>query len=277
MQVSGAVVFPFFLSGSFAPSTAFHVDPLLTTYSIRQLKGFTDVQPLWHRTKEVAGGTLPRRVRCIHQLKASNEAQPALQGTPEALETLSRRQLQTLCKTLGLRAIGKTEDLKKRLAEALEQSSSESGSIDALSRDTNHTTPLQGTPHRLPRFRPQDREGTQISSNSLSSACVGDIDAEVGRDEDPAEELEDGHPPPFVSDSSTRFDRSKWRAPVSLERLSQEQREQITQLAQLMTEWNEKINLVSRKDIANVYHRHLMPCVEMALALEFEDGMTGEE
>lgn len=60
-----------------------------------------------------------------------------------------------------------------------------------------------------------------------------------------------------------------------LEHLSDEQWAKVAQLGQLLTEWNGRVNLISRKDIANVMMRHVMPCLAMAKALKLEDGVDG--
>ncbi len=40
--------------------------------------------------------------------------------------------------------------------------------------------------------------------------------------------------------------------------LNDEQRAQLTSIGQLYREWNEKINVISRKDIDNLYERHIL-------------------
>ena len=40
--------------------------------------------------------------------------------------------------------------------------------------------------------------------------------------------------------------------------LSDEQREQFAKLDALYHEWNEKINVISRKDIDNLYEHHVL-------------------
>ena len=48
--------------------------------------------------------------------------------------------------------------------------------------------------------------------------------------------------------------------------------EQLTAMAALHREWNEKINLVSRKDIENLERHHYAPCVAAAKFLKLMDG-----
>lgn len=46
--------------------------------------------------------------------------------------------------------------------------------------------------------------------------------------------------------------------------LDDDQREQIDALGALYTDWNEKINVVSRKDIANIYRNHVLHSLVLA-------------
>lgn len=51
--------------------------------------------------------------------------------------------------------------------------------------------------------------------------------------------------------------------------------EQISKLLlyfQLITEWNTKINLISRKDIGNFIYRHIIPCLCINRIITFEKG-----
>ena len=48
--------------------------------------------------------------------------------------------------------------------------------------------------------------------------------------------------------------------------------EQLTAMAALHREWNEKINLVSRKDIENLERHHYAPCVAAVKFLKLMDG-----
>lgn len=50
------------------------------------------------------------------------------------------------------------------------------------------------------------------------------------------------------------------------------QLEQLEQLDPLYTEWNAKINLISRKDIQNLYERHILHSMALAQVVEFNDG-----
>ena len=40
--------------------------------------------------------------------------------------------------------------------------------------------------------------------------------------------------------------------------ISSEQLDQLTKLGQLYQEWNDRINVVSRKDIERIYERHIL-------------------
>lgn len=54
--------------------------------------------------------------------------------------------------------------------------------------------------------------------------------------------------------------------------LSQKQQNQFNQLGQLYTEWNDKINVISRKDIDQLYTRHVLHSLAIAKYLPFETG-----
>jgi len=51
--------------------------------------------------------------------------------------------------------------------------------------------------------------------------------------------------------------------------LTETQKEQFAQLKPLYTEWNEKINVVSRKDIDNLYERHILHSLAIAKMVSF--------
>lgn len=51
-----------------------------------------------------------------------------------------------------------------------------------------------------------------------------------------------------------------------------EQLEQFGQLESLYKEWNEKINVISRKDIDGLYEKHVLHSLSIAAAFEFQDG-----
>jgi len=54
--------------------------------------------------------------------------------------------------------------------------------------------------------------------------------------------------------------------------LSQKQRDQIAQLYPLYLDWNSKINVVSRKDIDNLYLHHVLHSLAIARFIEFPQG-----
>ena len=47
---------------------------------------------------------------------------------------------------------------------------------------------------------------------------------------------------------------------------------QFEALKDLYKEWNEKINVISRKDIDSLYERHVLHSLSIAAAFEFESG-----
>lgn len=54
--------------------------------------------------------------------------------------------------------------------------------------------------------------------------------------------------------------------------LSQTQIEQFAALQKLYSEWNEKINVISRKDIDNLYERHILHSLSIAKFIQFRAG-----
>ena len=56
--------------------------------------------------------------------------------------------------------------------------------------------------------------------------------------------------------------------------LSEKQKEQYTALGTLYPEWNAKINVISRKDIDNLYEHHILHSLGIACVLRFTPGTT---
>ena len=54
--------------------------------------------------------------------------------------------------------------------------------------------------------------------------------------------------------------------------LSPVQKRQLGQMGDIYTEWNSKINVVSRKDMDNLYEHHVLHSLAIAKALRFKDG-----
>lgn len=54
--------------------------------------------------------------------------------------------------------------------------------------------------------------------------------------------------------------------------LTSEQIEQFSALGNLYTEWNEKINVISRKDIDELYTKHVLHSLAIAKVMEFKSG-----
>ncbi len=54
--------------------------------------------------------------------------------------------------------------------------------------------------------------------------------------------------------------------------LTSRQRDQFAQLGPLYHEWNAKINVISRKDIDQLYERHVLHSLGIAKVLAFKDG-----
>jgi 16S rRNA (guanine527-N7)-methyltransferase len=56
--------------------------------------------------------------------------------------------------------------------------------------------------------------------------------------------------------------------------LTEKQESQFSALQELYTGWNSKINLVSRKDICNLYEKHVLHSLGIAKVLRFTNGTT---
>ena len=56
--------------------------------------------------------------------------------------------------------------------------------------------------------------------------------------------------------------------------LSEKQKKQLLALGQLYREWNEKINVISRKDIDHLYEHHVLHSLALAKYNPFEAGMN---
>lgn len=54
--------------------------------------------------------------------------------------------------------------------------------------------------------------------------------------------------------------------------LSEEQKQQFAALNDLYTDWNAKINVISRKDIANLYEHHVLHSLGIAQIIRFRPG-----
>ncbi|MGN0232015.1 MAG: 16S rRNA (guanine(527)-N(7))-methyltransferase RsmG, partial [Muribaculaceae bacterium] len=54
--------------------------------------------------------------------------------------------------------------------------------------------------------------------------------------------------------------------------LTERQREQFAMMGELYPEWNEKINVISRKDIQNLYVNHILHSLGIAKMLDFKSG-----
>lgn len=54
--------------------------------------------------------------------------------------------------------------------------------------------------------------------------------------------------------------------------LTGQQLEQLSALGELYTDWNSKINVISRKDIENLYEHHILHSLSIAKLISFTDG-----
>jgi 16S rRNA (guanine527-N7)-methyltransferase len=56
--------------------------------------------------------------------------------------------------------------------------------------------------------------------------------------------------------------------------LNGEQISLLAKYAELLREWNSKINLISRRDVENIVHRHIIPCLSIAAIGNFTENET---
>jgi len=56
--------------------------------------------------------------------------------------------------------------------------------------------------------------------------------------------------------------------------LTEKQKMQFEKMGKLYVEWNEKVNLISRKDIENLYERHILNALAIAKIIDFKPGTT---
>ncbi len=56
--------------------------------------------------------------------------------------------------------------------------------------------------------------------------------------------------------------------------LTEEQKKQFAALYDLYTDWNSKINVISRKDIENLYEHHVLHSLGIARIINFQPGTT---
>lgn len=54
--------------------------------------------------------------------------------------------------------------------------------------------------------------------------------------------------------------------------LTEKQKEQVAKLDALYRDWNAKINVISRKDIDNLYEHHVLHSMAIAKAVRFTPG-----
>lgn len=54
--------------------------------------------------------------------------------------------------------------------------------------------------------------------------------------------------------------------------ITDEQKQQFEKLEKLYTEWNEKINVISRKDMEGLYEKHILHSLGIAKVMPFADG-----
>ena len=55
-------------------------------------------------------------------------------------------------------------------------------------------------------------------------------------------------------------------------KINEQQREQFSRLYMLYSDWNSKINLISRKDIEHLYEKHVLHSLSIAKVISFTEG-----
>jgi 16S rRNA (guanine527-N7)-methyltransferase len=56
--------------------------------------------------------------------------------------------------------------------------------------------------------------------------------------------------------------------------ITAEQKDQFSRMGSVYMEWNEKVNLISRKDLENFYERHVLHSLSLIRIIDFEPGTT---
>ncbi len=54
--------------------------------------------------------------------------------------------------------------------------------------------------------------------------------------------------------------------------LTEKQKKQFEKMGELYVDWNQKVNLISRKDIDNLYERHILNALAIAKIIKFKKG-----
>lgn len=71
------------------------------------------------------------------------------------------------------------------------------------------------------------------------------------------------------------MDNSQWKIISKyFEKLTTEQQNQFEALGSLYEDWNAKINVISRKDIDNLYEHHILHSLGIAKVINFKPGTT---
>jgi 16S rRNA (guanine527-N7)-methyltransferase len=71
------------------------------------------------------------------------------------------------------------------------------------------------------------------------------------------------------------MDNSQWKIISKyFEKLTTEQQNQFETLGSLYEDWNAKINVISRKDIDNLYEHHILHSLGIAKVINFKPGTT---
>ena len=200
-----------------------------------------------------------RKLQSIHGSKVATAADKEACDAAD-LDGLTRAELQALCKRLQLRAVGKTCELVSRLREHhKEQLQQYDDRHNKLSEEgSKHTHRTKDA--LFPSSEVLALEETSgVEHHDLESSFALDTSACAAQQ--------------LIASSVVCADRYRELFPE----VSDEQWATVERLGELLAEWNEKMNLISRKDIKNIMPHHLVPCLAMAKAIKLEGGVNGEK
>lgn len=177
---------------------------------------------------------------------------------------LTRVELQVLCKERKLRAVGKTCELVSRLRDYEEQLKQQHNELNQPAEQVptckhlskNDCLPLPEENVLVTVSGEDDSLGASSATNVPELSIVP---------------VELQHQP--LSASAYGADDYRNIFPE----LSGEQWAKVKRLGELLVEWNGRVNLISRNDIANVMPHHIIPCLAVAKAINFPSGdLEGE-
>ncbi|CAM9196876.1 unnamed protein product [Choristocarpus tenellus] len=162
---------------------------------------------------------------------------------------MGRAELQSLCKYLGVRAVGKSSELQERARGALLLKDPSCGYVEDDRSGQVFASEVS--------LSVKEGEASEKETGGEFSVLFDDMEESGDSSMGVAEVL----PPLTVNDLRPLFPT-----------LSNVQWTQVEDFKELLIEWNQKVNLISRKDIGNLMGRHMVPCLALAKAFDFADG-----